>query len=60
LTEEEREQYYKELQVQMGEDYSMYPMANTNYVIVARKEFKGLDEITRVPVFEDYTKITME
>ncbi len=44
----------------MNEDYSMYPMANTNYVIVARKEFKGLDEIKRVPIFEDYLKISME
>ncbi len=60
LTEEDRETYYKELQVQMNEDYSLFPMANTNYVIVARKEFKGLDEILRVPIFEDYLKITME
>lgn len=60
LTEEDREKYYKELQVQMNEDYSLYPMANTNYVIVARKEFKGLDAILRVPIFEDYLKITME
>lgn len=60
LTEEDREKYYKELQVQMNEDYSLYPMANTNYVIVARKEFKGLDDILRVPIFEDYLKITME
>lgn len=59
LTTEDREKYYKELQVQMNEDYSMYPMANTNYVIAARKEFKGLDEIKRVPIFEDYTKIYM-
>ena len=29
-------------------------------VMVARKEFKGLDAIKRVPIFEDYTKITME
>ena len=60
LTEEDKDKYYKELQVQMNEDYSMYPMANTNYVMVARKEFKGLDEIQRVPIFEDYLKITME
>lgn len=60
LTTEDREKYYKELQVQMNEDYSMYPMANTNYVIVARKEFKGLDKIKRVPIFEDYLKISME
>ncbi|MDO4265476.1 MAG: ABC transporter substrate-binding protein [Eubacteriales bacterium] len=60
LTTEEREEKYKELQVQMNEDYSMYPMANTNYVIVARKEFKGLDDIKRVPIFEDYLKITVE
>ena len=46
----ERETKYKDLQEQMNEDYAMYPMANTNYVIVARKEFKGLDEIKRVPI----------
>ena len=60
VTEEDREKYYKELQVQMNEDYSFYPMANTNYIIVARKEFKGLDAIERVPIFEDYLKISME
>ena len=59
LTTEDRDKYYKELQVQMNEDYSMYPMANTNYVIAARKEFTGLNEIMRVPIFEDYTKIHM-
>lgn len=57
---EEREAYFKELQVSMSDDYTMYPMANTNYVMVARKEFKGLDEVERYPVFEDYTKIYME
>lgn len=60
LDETEREQLYKELQVQMSDDYSLYPMANTNYVIVARKEFKGLDTILNYPIFEDYTVISME
>lgn len=60
LDEKEREQYYKELQVQMNEDYPFYPMANTNYVIVAHKEFKGLDKVLNYPVFEDYTVISME
>ena len=55
-----RDKNFKALQEQMNEDYSFYPMANTNYVMVARKEFKGLDAIKRVPIFEDYTKITME
>ena len=56
----EREQLYKELQVRWNEDYSIYPMANTNYVMVARNEFKGLDAIEKYPVFEDYTKIYVE
>ena len=60
LDETEREELYKELQVQMNEDYSFYPMANTNYVIVAQKEFKGLDTVLNYPVFEDYTVISME
>ena len=44
----------------MNEDYPFYPMANTNYVIVAHKEFKGLDKVLNYPVFEDYTVISME
>lgn len=60
VSEEDREVNFKALQAQMNEDYAMYPMANTNYVIVARKEFKGLDEVKRVPIFEDYLKISME
>lgn len=59
-TTEERETYFKELQVSMSDDYTMYPMANTNYVMVARKEFKGLDAVSSYPIFEDYTKIYME
>ncbi len=60
LDEKDREEYFKELQVQMNEDYPFYPMANTNYVIVAQKQFKGLDKVLNYPVFEDYTVITME
>lgn len=60
LDETEREQLYKDLQVQMNKDYSFYPMANTNYVIVARQEFKGLDTVLNYPIFEDYTVISME
>lgn len=56
----EREALYKELQESWNNDYSIYPMANTNYVMVTRKEFKGLDAIEKYPVFEDYTKIYME
>jgi peptide/nickel transport system substrate-binding protein len=57
---EEREALYKELQQSMNDDYSFYPMANTNYVIVAQNQFKGLDSILNVPIFEDYTQIYME
>lgn len=60
LGEKEREELYKELQVQMNEDYPFYPMANTNYVIVSHKEFKGLDKVLNYPIFEDYTTISME
>lgn len=60
IDEKDREEYYKELQVQMNEDYPFYPMANTNYVIVAQKQFKGLDKVLNYPIFEDYTTITME
>lgn len=56
----EREELYKELQVSMSDDYSLYPMANTNYVIVTRKEFTGLDTVLNYPIFEDYTVISME
>lgn len=54
----EREKYFKELQEQMLEDYCMFPMANTNYVMAAVNGFTGLDTIKRYPAFEDYTKIS--
>ena len=57
---EERESLFKELQQSIKDDYSMYPMANTNYVMVAQKGFHGLDSVSRVPVFEDYLQIYFE
>lgn len=56
----ERESLFKELQQSIKDDYSMYPMANTNYVMVAQKGFHGLDSVSRVPVFEDYLQIYFE
>lgn len=55
-----REELFKELQVSISDDYSMYPMANTNYVMVSPAGFKGLDSISKVPVFEDYLQIYFE
>lgn len=58
VDEAEREKYFKELQVQMNKDYTMYPLTNTNYVMVVQKGFKGLDTIEKAPVFEDYLAIS--
>lgn len=57
---EKREDLFKQLQVSIKDDYSMYPMANTNYVMVSQKGFEGLDSVSRVPVFEDYLQIYFE
>ena len=35
----------------------MYPISSPNFIMAVEKGYTGLDEIEKVPVFEDYTLI---
>ena len=51
---------YKQIQIQTRDELTCYPIAYPNYVFVTTSNIKGADTIKRTPVFEDYTKLTME
>ncbi|MFR8166771.1 MAG: ABC transporter substrate-binding protein [Enterocloster sp.] len=59
-TPEERAAIYKQIQIQTTDELTCYPSAYPNYVFVTTSNIKGADTIKRTPVFEDYTKLTME
>ena len=59
-TPEERAAIYKQIQLQPRDELTCYPIAYPNYVFVTTSNIKGADTIKRTPVFEDYTKLTME
>lgn len=60
FTEDERAVIYKEIQEKTKEEMSCYPIAYPNYVFVTTGNVKGTDTIKRTPIFEDYTKLTIE
>ncbi len=60
FTEDERAAIYKEIQEKTKEEMSCYPIAYPNYVFVTTGNVKGTDTIKRTPIFEDYTKMTIE
>ena len=39
---------------------SIYPIAYPNYVFATASKLKGADELQTNPVFEDYTKLSLE
>ena len=57
---EERAEIYKELQKQVYEDRSIYPLAFPNYVFAVRSYVKGADTIRTAPIFEDFSKLSIE
>lgn len=59
-TDEERAAIYKQIQEMTKEEMVVYPIAYPNYVFVTTSNIKGADTISKTPIFEDYTKITME
>ena len=59
-TPEERAAIYKQIQIQTRDELTCYPIAYPNYVFVTTSNIKAADTIKRTPVFEDYTKLTME
>lgn len=59
-TDAERSVIYKEIQEMTKEEMVVYPIAYPNYVFVTTSNIKGTDTIAKYPIFEDYTKLTME
>lgn len=59
IVPEKRAEIYKELEQKIKDEYVVVPLSDTNYVMVADKNLRGLDAINMVPVFEDYTEIYM-
>lgn len=55
-TPEEGREIYKEAQAKAMDECWMYPLTNTNFVMVAQKNIDGLDQ-TLVPEFTDWLAI---
>ena len=60
FTDEERAEIYKQIQQQTKDEMTCYPIAYPNYVFVTTANIKGADAIKKTPIFEDYTKLSME
>lgn len=58
--EAERKELCKKIQEMTRDEYTCYPIAYPNYVFVTTSNVKGTDAIKRTPIFEDYTKLTIE
>lgn len=58
--EAERKELCKKIQEMTRDEYTCYPIAYPNYVFVTTSNVKGADAIKRTPIFEDYTKLTIE
>ena len=56
---EERAAIYKEIQEQIRDVYTMFPLTSPNFVVATDKRLKGVDAIDMVPLFEDYLKLYM-
>lgn len=59
-TDDEMTECYSEFQKSCMEDYWAYPLVETNYVMATQKGYKGLDTVPIVPVFADWTKLSIE
>ena len=60
FSDAERSALYKEIQEMTVAELTCYPIAYPNYVFVTTSNIKGTDTIAKYPIFEDYTKLTME
>lgn len=59
LDKEKRMEIYKKLQDQIINDYCVYPVLTSRACIVTPKNIRGVDDIKKIPLFEDYMKIFM-
>ena len=56
---EKRAAIYKEIQEQIRDAYTMFPISSPNFVVATDKRLKGVDAIDIVPLFEDYLNLYM-
>lgn len=59
-TEEEAKEAAKELQAKANEEFWVYPLTYTNYIMVSQKYVTGLDGSTIIPEFADYLSIEVK
>lgn len=59
LDKDARMEIYKKLQDQIISDYCVYPVLTSRACIVTHKNVRGVDDIKKIPLFEDYMKIYM-
>lgn len=55
----QRAAIYKEIQEQIRDVYTMFPISSPNYIVATDKRLTGVDAINMVPLFEDYLKLSM-
>ncbi|WP_250675837.1 ABC transporter substrate-binding protein [Paraclostridium ghonii] len=48
---------YTNIQQEVKDLYSIYPISSTNIILATHNDVKGLDSIKAIPLFEDYLKI---
>ncbi|NCE63261.1 ABC transporter substrate-binding protein [Pseudoflavonifractor sp. 524-17] len=55
----QRTEIYKQIQEQIRDVYTMFPLTSPNFVIAVDKRLQGVDAIDMVPIFEDYLNLYM-
>lgn len=59
-TDAERAELYRRIQQRTREEMPSYPIAYPNYVFVTTADVRGADAIRKTPIFEDYTKLSIQ
>ena len=59
-TDAERAELYRRIQQRTREEMPSYPIAYPNYVFVTTADVRGTDAIRKTPIFEDYTKLSIQ
>ena len=54
-----RQELYDKIEQLTKDEYVAYPIAYPNYVFVTTADVEGTDTITRTPVFEDFTQLSI-
>ncbi len=55
----ERADIYRQIQEQIRDVYTMFPISSPNFVVATDSRLKGVDAIDMIPLFEDYLQLYM-